>query len=36
MPLGDALRQFSAQSGTPILFSEADIAGRMAPAVQGE
>lgn len=34
--LGDALRQFSAQSGTPILFSEADVAGRMAPAVQGE
>lgn len=36
MPLGDALRQFSAQSGIPILFSEADVAGRMAPAVQGE
>ena len=34
--LGDALRQFSAQSGTPILFSEADVAGRMTPAVQGE
>ena len=27
MPLGDALRQFSAQSGIPILFSEADVAG---------
>ncbi|MEH6487981.1 TonB-dependent receptor [Hyphomonas oceanitis] len=33
--LGDALRQFSAQSGTPILFSEGDVAGQKANPVRG-
>ncbi|KCZ57689.1 TonB-dependent receptor [Hyphomonas chukchiensis] len=33
--LGDALRAFGAQSGTPILFSEALVAGRAAPRVNG-
>ena len=33
--LGDALHQFSAQSGTPILFSEGDVAGLKANPVRG-
>tara|TARA_R110001606_G_scaffold375415_1_gene533678 strand:+ start:101 stop:2860 length:2760 start_codon:yes stop_codon:yes gene_type:complete len=33
--LGDALRAFGAQSGTPILFPEALVAGRAAPGLQG-
>ena len=33
--LGDALRAFGVQTGTPILFSEALVAGRAAPGVNG-
>ncbi|KJS34612.1 MAG: hypothetical protein VR74_19645, partial [Hyphomonas sp. BRH_c22] len=33
--LGDALRAFGAQSGTPILFSESLVAGRAAPGLNG-
>ena len=36
MPLGEALRAFSAQSGRPVLFSEEDVAGHMARSVQGD
>lgn len=33
--LADALRAFGAQSGTPILFAEALVAGRKAPRLNG-
>jgi len=33
--LGSALRLFSEQSGTPILFSEAVVAGKLAPRLEG-
>ena len=36
MPLGEALRQFGVQSGRPILFSDADVAGHMAKSIHGE
>lgn len=34
-PLGDALNELAAATGTPIAFSQALVAGRTAPAVQG-
>ena len=36
MPLGEALRKFSTQSGRPVLFSEGDVAGHMARPVHGD
>ena len=33
--LGDALRVFSEQSGTPVLFSEDIVSGKTAPGLEG-
>ena len=35
-PLGTALKQFAKASGVEVLFSEADVTGKQAPALDGQ